>query len=39
VLVESYNQNTDTVDQFKLEGAWHNDELKFKYGVEGTHDH
>jgi iron complex outermembrane recepter protein len=39
VVVESYNQNTDTVDQFKLEGAWHDDELKFQYGVQGTHDH
>jgi iron complex outermembrane recepter protein len=38
VLVESYNQNTDTVDQFKLEGQWHDDQLKFKYGVQGTHD-
>jgi iron complex outermembrane recepter protein len=39
VVVESYNQNTDTIDQFKLEGVWHDDELKFKYGVQGTHDH
>ena len=38
VLVESYNQNTDTIDQLKLEGSWHNDELKFKYGVQFTHD-
>jgi TonB-dependent receptor len=38
VLVESYNQNTDTVDQFKLEGVWHDDQLKFKYGVQATHD-
>jgi iron complex outermembrane recepter protein len=38
VVVESYNQNTDTVDQFKLEGQWHDDTLKFKYGVQGTHD-
>jgi iron complex outermembrane recepter protein len=38
VVVESYNQNTDTVDQFKLEGQWHDDQLKFKYGVQGTHD-
>src|SRR5580698_3642849 len=38
VLVESYNQNTDTVDQFKLEGVWHDDQLKFKYGVQVTHD-
>jgi TonB-dependent receptor len=39
VLVESYNQNTDTINQFKLEGSWHNDQLKFKYGVQYTHDH
>src|SRR3984957_13477640 len=38
VLVESYNQNTDTIDQFKLEGQWHDDQLKFKYGVQVTHD-
>ncbi len=38
VVVESYNQNTDTIDQFKLEGVWHDDQLKFKYGVQFTHD-
>jgi iron complex outermembrane recepter protein len=38
VLVESYNQNTDTIDQLKLEGVWHDDQLKFKYGVQFTHD-
>ena len=38
VLVESYNQNTDTINQLKLEGSWHNEELKFKYGVQYTHD-
>jgi iron complex outermembrane receptor protein len=38
VLVESYNQNTDTLNQLKLEGSWHNEELKFKYGVQYTHD-
>jgi iron complex outermembrane receptor protein len=38
VLVESYNQNTDTIDQMKLEGVWHDDALKFKYGVQFTHD-
>ncbi len=38
VLVESYNQNTNTVDQFKLEGAWHDDQLKFKYGLQYTRD-
>ena len=38
VVVESYNQNTDTIDQLKLEGVWHDDALKFKYGVQFTHD-
>src|ERR1700727_2145529 len=38
VLVESYNQNTDNLSQLKLEGSWHSDELKFKYGVQYTHD-
>jgi TonB-dependent receptor len=38
VLVESYNQNTDTINQLKLEGSWHDDQLKFKYGVQFTHD-
>jgi iron complex outermembrane recepter protein len=38
VLVESYNQNTDVISQFKLEGTWHDDQLKFKYGVQFTHD-
>jgi iron complex outermembrane recepter protein len=38
VLVESYNQNTDTINQFKLEGSWHDDQVKFKYGVQFTHD-
>ncbi len=38
VLVESYNQNTNTVNQLKLEGAWHDDAVKIKYGVQITHD-
>ncbi|HEY2465861.1 MAG TPA: TonB-dependent receptor [Steroidobacteraceae bacterium] len=38
VLVESYNQNTDMIDQLKLEGSWHNDQLNFRYGVQFTHD-
>ena len=38
VLVESYNQNTDTINQLKLEGAWHDDALKVKYGVQVTND-
>jgi TonB-dependent receptor len=39
VVVESYNQNKDTINQFKLEGDWHDDSVKFKYGVQFTHDH
>jgi iron complex outermembrane receptor protein len=39
VLVEDYNQNKDSINQFKLEGVWHDDNLKFKYGVQFTHDH
>jgi iron complex outermembrane receptor protein len=38
VLVESYNQNTDMINQLKLEGSWHDDQLKFKYGVQFTRD-
>jgi iron complex outermembrane receptor protein len=38
VLVESYNQNTDIIDQLKLEGSWHDDQVKFKYGVQFTRD-
>ena len=39
VLVESYNQNKDVLNQFKLEGHWADDSLKFKYGVQFTHEH
>jgi iron complex outermembrane recepter protein len=39
VVVDSYNQNKDSLNQFKLEGNWHDDALKFKYGVQFTHDH
>jgi TonB-dependent receptor len=39
VLVEDYNKNKESLNQFKLEGAWHDDTLKFKYGVQYTHDH
>ncbi len=39
VVVESYNQNKDSINQFKLEGTWHDDSVKFKYGVQMTHDH
>jgi iron complex outermembrane recepter protein len=38
VLVDSYNQNTDIVSQLKLEGAWHDEHVKFKYGVQFTRD-
>jgi iron complex outermembrane recepter protein len=38
VLVETYNQNTDVINQLKLEGSWHDDQLKFKYGVQFTRD-
>lgn len=38
VVVESYNQNSDTIDQMKLEGLWHDDQVKFKYGVQFTQD-
>ncbi len=38
VLVEDYNQNKDSINQFKLQGTWSDDTLKFKYGVQFTHD-
>ena len=38
VLVDSYNQNKDSINQFKLEGNWHDDTIKIKYGVQYTHD-
>ncbi len=38
VLVTSYNQNQDTINQFKLEGRWSDESLKFKYGLQFTHD-
>jgi iron complex outermembrane receptor protein len=38
VLVEDYAQNTDTINQFKLQGSWTDEHLKFKYGVQFTHD-
>ncbi len=38
VVVESYNQNKDTINQFKLEGRWSDDNLKFKYGLQFTRD-
>ena len=38
VLVETYTQNTDVISQLKLEGNWHDDQLKFKYGLQFTRD-
>jgi iron complex outermembrane receptor protein len=38
VLVEDYAQNKDTVNQFKLQGTWSDENLKFKYGVQFTHE-
>jgi TonB-dependent receptor len=38
VLVEDYNQNKDTINQFKLQGSWTDEQVKFKYGVQFTHD-
>ena len=39
VVVESYNQNKDSINQFKLEGRWADESVKFKYGLQFTHDH
>jgi iron complex outermembrane receptor protein len=38
VLVEDYNQNKNTINQFKLEGSWKDEQVKLKYGVQFTHD-
>jgi iron complex outermembrane receptor protein len=38
VLVEDYSQNTDTINQFKLQGTWADENLKFKYGLQFTHE-
>jgi iron complex outermembrane recepter protein len=38
VLVEDYAQNTDTINQFKLQGTWSDADLKFKYGLQFTHE-
>src|SRR5581483_9481418 len=38
VLVESSNQNKDTINQFKLQGAWTDDQVSLKYGMQFTHD-
>jgi len=38
VLVMESKQNSDTINQFKLEGAWDDDTTRLKYGVQFTHD-
>jgi iron complex outermembrane recepter protein len=38
VLVEDYNQNEDKLNQFKLQGDWHEENLQFKYGVQYSHE-
>ena len=38
VLVESSNQNKDTINQFKLQGSWTDEQVSFKYGLQFTHD-
>jgi iron complex outermembrane receptor protein len=38
VLVESSFQNKDTINQFKLQGKWADDQTNIKYGVQFTHD-
>jgi iron complex outermembrane recepter protein len=38
VLVEESFQNTDTINQFKLQGSWFDDQTKISYGVQFTHD-
>jgi iron complex outermembrane receptor protein len=38
VLVESSFQNKDTLNQFKLQGQWADEQTKIKYGVQFTHD-
>jgi iron complex outermembrane receptor protein len=39
VLVESYFQNTDSINQFKLQGSWFDDQTRINYGLQFTHDH
>jgi TonB-dependent receptor len=38
VLVEEVFQNTDSINQFKLQGRWFDDQTKITYGVQYTHD-
>lgn len=38
VLVESVFQNKDTINEFKLQGQWADEQTKIKYGVQYTHD-
>ena len=37
-LVMGSTQNSNIINQFKLEGAWHDDQTRLKYGVQFTHD-
>lgn len=39
VLVESSFKNSDTLNQFKLQGQWADEQTKIQYGVQFTHDH
>jgi iron complex outermembrane recepter protein len=38
VLVEQSLQNTESLNQFKLQGTWFDDQTKIRYGVQFTHD-
>ena len=38
VMVIESKRNSDTINQFKLEGVWEDDNTKLKYGVQFTHD-
>ncbi|HEY6452221.1 MAG TPA: TonB-dependent receptor [Steroidobacteraceae bacterium] len=38
VEVFDTNQNKDMLNQFKLQGSWHDDQVEFKYGAQFTHD-
>jgi TonB-dependent receptor len=39
VLVESSFKNSDTLNQFKLQGRWADEQTKLEYGMQFTHDH
>jgi iron complex outermembrane recepter protein len=38
VLVEEIFPNTDSINQFKLQGSWFDDQTRINYGVQLTHD-